>query len=63
MITIIINLRSNKIDYILNKTKTNFNKKASAIQVQNELPGEMKGNCLSLNAFKTLLRDRPQNNT
>ena len=60
------NLRNNNIDYKLEKPKTNFLKKSisySGVKIWNELPVELKSNCLSLNAFKTLLRDRPQRNT
>ena len=60
------NLRNNNIDYKLEKPKTNFFKKSisySGVKIWNELPVELKSNCLSLNAFKTLLRDRPQRNT
>ncbi len=37
--------------------------KNSGVKIWNELSVEVKSNCLSLNAFKTLLRDRPQHNT
>ncbi len=50
----------------LEKPKTNFKKKSisySGVKMWNELLVELKSNCLSLNAFKTLLRDRPQHNT
>ncbi len=49
------------IKYKLEKPKTNFQKKSisfSGAKTWNELPVELKSNCLSLNAFKTLLRDR-----
>jgi hypothetical protein len=60
------NLRNNNIDYKLEKPKTNFKKKSisySGVKIWNKLPVELKSNCLSLNALKTLLRDRPQHNT
>ena len=58
------NLRNNNIDYKLEKPKTNLKKSISysGVKIWNELPVELKSNCLSLNAFKTLLRDRPQHN-
>ncbi len=60
------NLRNNNIDYKLEKQtlklnklkqtpKTNFFKKSisySDVKIWNELPVELKSNCLSLNAFK-----------
>ena len=55
------NLRNNGIDYTLKKPRTNILKKSVSYysaKMWNELPVELKGNCLSLNTFKTLLRDR-----
>ena len=57
-------LRSNNIDYSLDKPKTNFLKKVSisysAGRLWNEMPNSLNGNGTSLAKFKVLLRDRWQ---
>ena len=60
------NLRNNGTDYTLEKPRTNFLKKSISYcgaKMWNELPVEMKGNSLSLNTYKTLLRDRSRLNS
>ena len=60
------NLRNNGIDYTLEKPRTNFLKKSISYcgaKMWNELPVELKANSLSLNTFKTLLRDRSRLNS
>ena len=45
------NLRNNNIDYKLEKPKPNFFKKSisySGVKIWNEVPVELKSNCLSL---------------
>ena len=59
------NLRNNGIDYTLEKPGTNFKKKISyyGAKMWNDSPVELKDNSLSLNTFKTLLRDRSRLNS
>ena len=59
------NLRNNGINYTLEKPRTNLQKSIiyCSEKMWNELPVELKGNSLSLNTFKTLLRDRSRLNS
>ena len=60
------NLRNNGIDYTLEKPRTNFLKRTISYcgaKMWNELPVELKANSLSLNTFKTFLRDRSRLNS